>query len=378
MRPTRRGYAVGIVVLGALTLGALFGARALDAVVIPGALALVAAVVQVWRAPTPQVERTLPPADVPGVTGTVELTLDAPSSYPATVRDRLPPSVDSGASRGSRAAADGDAGGESTSTHEAVVAEATDANVTYDITPRQRGEHELGPVSVVVTDVLGLLKRTTTVDERDVLVVFPSIGVLSGAVRADLRTLTQSPRANRREEFDDLREYVRGDALRDVHWKSSAKRGDLMVREFTAEADPDQVRVVAGVDPGSEGANTERATASEPTTAAGEAADTADDAADTMAEAAATVCLSLLRGGASVALTTPSGRVEAAPGATRPLLDHLAVAGAGPVPTREADVAVVADAESASVRFDGREHRLEELTTDAGDASAVTEREVVG
>jgi len=171
---------------------------------------------------------------------------------------------------------------------------------------------------------------------------------------------------------------VRGDALRDVHWKSSAKRGDLMVREFTAEADPDQVRVVAGVDPGSEGANTERATASEPTTAAGEAADTADDAADTMAEAAATVCLSLLRGGASVALTTPSGRVEAAPGATRPLLDHLAVAGAGPVPTREADVAVVADAESASVRFDGREHRLEELTTDAGDASAVTEREVVG
>jgi len=377
MRPTRRGYAVGTVVLGALTLGALFGARALDAVVIPGALALVAAVVQVWRAPTPQVERTLPPADVPGVTGTVELTLDAPSSYPATVRDRLPPSVDSGASGGAQAASSGDAGGASTATHEAVVAGATDADVTYDITPRRRGDHELGPVSVVVTDVLGLVKRTTTVDERDGLVVFPAVGVLADGIRADLRTLTQSPRANRREEFDDLREYVRGDALRDVHWKSSAKRGNLMVREFTAEADPDQVRVVAGVESGG-GADTERTAASESTTAVGEPADAADGAADTMAEAAATVCLSLLRGGASVALTTPSGRVEAAPGETRPLLDHLAVAGAGPVPTREADVVVVADADSASIRFDGREHRLEELTTDARDTAAATERGVIG
>jgi uncharacterized protein (DUF58 family) len=377
MRPTRRGYAVGIVVLGALALGAVFGARALDAVVIPGALALVAAVVQVWRAPTPEVERTLPPADVPGVTGTVELTLDAPSSYPATVRDRLPPDVDSGASTGTRAVSSGDAGGEPTATHEAVVAGATDADIAYEITPRRRGEHELGPVTVVVTDVLGLLKRATTVDERDGLVVFPAVGVLADGVQADLRTLTQSPRADRREEFDDLREYVRGDALRDVHWKSSAKRGNLMVREFTAEADPDQVRVVAGIESGG-GAGTERTAASKSTTAVPEAGDTADDAADRMAEAAATVCLSLLRSGASVALTTPSGRVEATPGATRPLLDHLAVAGAGPVPTHEADVVVVADGESASLRFDGREHRLDEMTTDAGDVSAATEREVVG
>ncbi|WP_256288820.1 DUF58 domain-containing protein [Halobellus inordinatus] len=377
MRPTRRGYTVGIVVLGALALGALFGARALDAVVIPGALALVAAVVQVWRAPTPQVERTLPPADVPGVTGTVEVTLDAPSSYPATVRDRLPPSIDSGASGGAQAASSGDAGSASTATHEAVVAGATDADVAYEITPQRRGEHELGPVSVVVTDVLGLLKRTTTVDERDGLVVFPAVGVLSEGAQADLRTLTQSPRANRREEFDDLREYVRGDALRDVHWKSSAKRGNLMVREFTAEADPDQVRVVAGIESGG-GADTERTAASKSTTAAGEAADAADDAADIMAEAAATVCLSLLRGGASVALTTPSGRVEATPGTTRPLLDHLAVAGAGPVPTREADVVVVADEGSASIRFDGREHRFEELTTGAGDTAAPTAQEATG
>ena len=43
MRPTRRGYVVGGAVAAALLAGTTFGARALDAVVLPGAVALVAA-----------------------------------------------------------------------------------------------------------------------------------------------------------------------------------------------------------------------------------------------------------------------------------------------------------------------------------------------
>ena len=39
MRPTRRGYAVVAVVVGALLAGAVFGARAVDAGVLPGAVA---------------------------------------------------------------------------------------------------------------------------------------------------------------------------------------------------------------------------------------------------------------------------------------------------------------------------------------------------
>ncbi|RLM56460.1 DUF58 domain-containing protein [Halobellus sp. Atlit-31R] len=367
MRPTRRGYAVGAVVVGAFALGTVFGARALDAVVVPGALALVAAVVQVWRAPTPRVERTLPPADVPGTTGQIELTLDAPSSYPATVRDRLPAGVDSGAdAEAGRRAADGAA------TQEAVVAGATGATVAYEIARRRRGEHEVGPARVAVTDVLGLVRRTTTVEKRDRFVVFPPVGVLSASVRAELRALTQSARADRRDEFDDLREYVRGDALRDVHWKSSAKRGELMVREFAAEDDPDRVRIAAGVDSSTVGADARSGDEPGGAAAAGDAA-TGDAAADTMAEAAATVCLSLLRDGASVTLSTPSGEVEATPGRTRPLLDHLAVVDTGRVPTRDADVVVAATETGASVRFDGREHRFEALRGTADEAGATVE-----
>ncbi|WP_049985143.1 hypothetical protein [Halobellus rufus] len=86
-----------------------------------------------------------------------------------------------------------------------------------------------------------------------------------------------------------------------------------------------------------------------------------------MAAAAATVCLGLVRDGASVTLSTPSGRVEAAPGRTRPLLEHLAAVEGGAASaaaTEEADVRVVAADESVAVRFDGRVREFDGLVSE--------------
>jgi len=387
LRPTRRGYAVLTVGTGALVAGAVFGPRALDAVVLPAAVALLAAVVQVWRTPTPEVDRRLPPADVPGTTGVVELTLDASETYPATVRERLPPEISSdacpsefdpeNASIGDRAAViEATVGGEA---------------VSYEVTPQRRGKHEIGPASVVATDVLGLVERTHEVETRDAVVAFPRVRSLSSAVRADLRAMSRSRSQTGRNEFDGLREYVRGDALRDVHWKTSARRDELVVRKFTAEADPERVTVVArtesdgrsddAADPsvGPEGHTTaggaeESAAESGGKTDPGATGtgDTADHlAADAMAESAASVCLALVRDGSSVALTTPSGSVEATPGQVRELLDHLAVAEGGRVSAESADIEIIAGIESTTVRFDGREHDFETLVNGT---AAVDER----
>lgn len=350
MRPTRRGYAVVVVVASAVAVGAAFGPRSLDAVVLPGVVALVAAAVQVRRAPVPTVDRTLPPADGPDTTGTVELRLDAPRTYPATVRDRLPAGI---------GVPDDDVS-DPEGPSEAVVDAAIGGTVSYEIARRRRGRYELGPLAVGVTDVLGLFERTLRIDVRDELLVFPRVRALSGTAEANLRALTQSRRANRRDEFDDLREYVRGDALRDVHWKSSAKRGELMIREFTAEADPDRVTVVAGV--------------ADAETSEDGAEPDGDPLADAMAEAAATVCLSLIRDGASVTLSTPAGEVSAGVDDTRRLLDHLAVVERGPVPTidRDPDVAVVVSEDRTVVRFDGRGHRFESIATGGSEATKGT------
>ena len=391
IRPTRRGYAVLAVGAAAFAAGAVFGPRALDAVVLPVGIALLAAVVQVWRTPAPTVERRLPPADEPGATGVVEVTLDAPEPYPATLRDRLPAGVQSDS-------IPGDVEGDATTAgaREATVETTVGGDaVSYEITPRHRGKHEIGPASVVAVDVLGLVERTHAVDTRDAVIAFPRVRALSSAVRADLRTTSQSRSAAGRDEFDNLREYVRGDALRDVHWKSSAKRNDLMVQEFTADADPEHVTVAAGTTSADGGADTggtafEGARADERAAEAiegeakinerrAEASERAADAtnrtsADAMAEAAASVCLSLVRDGVNVTLATPTGTVDAAPGRTRDLLDHLAVATGGGVPDRSVDVEIVAGAESTSIRFDGRRRDFETLVDGVGDADgAATE-----
>ena len=346
MRPTRRGYAVVAVVVGAVAVGSVFGARTLDAVVLPGVIALLAAVVQLWRVSAPGVTRTLPPAEIAGTERTITLSLDGARGVPATVRERLPTDIDT------MADPSGGQGGDA-ATHEAVVdATVGGDTVSYTVVPRRRGAHTIGPATVVVTDVLGLLKRSFTVDIRDTLVAYPRIGTLPTAIRAALRASYLSSDTTQRDEFDDLREYVRGDALRDVHWKSSARHDELMVMEFADRSDPDRVTVAAGV-----------------AESTGATADGGDEGAtrlgDRMADAAATVCVSVIRGGGSVSLTTPSGSIDASPGRARPALDHLASAAVGRVPNPGADIVVLADAEGVSIRFDGGKHRFEGPIGDA-------------
>ena len=354
MRPTRRGYAVVVVVAGAVAAGAVFGARALDAVVLPGVVALVAAAVQLRRTSAPGVDRAVPPAEIAGTQRTITLVLDGSRGVPATVRDRLPAGVDAVAeSSGDRS--------RSAAGHAVIDAAIGGEEASYEIVPRRRGAHEVGPARVVVTDVLGLLRRRFAVDARDTLLAYPRVGTLPTAVRTELRAAYLSHDATRRDEFDDLREYVRGDALRDVHWKSSARHDELMIMEFADRSDPDQVTVAAGV---ADGAAADVDSDGTVTDAGVEDATTDDDVAaatpaDGMADAAATVCVSLVRAGASVALATPSGRVTASPGRIRPALDHLATAAGGRVPIPDADVVVAADTDGVSVRFDGRSHRIE-------------------
>ncbi len=99
----------------------------------------------------------------------------------------------------------------------------------------RRGRLVLGPVRTVRADPVGLVRRELVwANARDVIVHPRTIDIpstSSGLVR-DLegqptRDLTPSDLA-----FHALRQYVPGDDRRHIHWKSSAKTGALMVRQF--------------------------------------------------------------------------------------------------------------------------------------------------
>ncbi|SFG60581.1 Protein of unknown function DUF58 [Halopelagius inordinatus] len=313
MRLTRRGVALLAVVASGVVLAAWFGPRSLNALVLPAVVALVAAAVQVYRADPPRVERETPADGFPDATGTVTLHLDAARSYPATVTDALP------------------VGLEGDSTADAVVGGAP---VSYEVTYRTRGEHELGPLSLVAQDLLGLVRSETVADGTDSVLVYPPVRHLTGSATQELSAVHDPGPSARRDEFDHLREYVRGDALRDVHWKSSAKRRDLIVKEYVPEADTESVAVSAGG---------------------------VRSAGDRMAEAAATFAVALVRRGVPVTLSTPSGVVAAEPGEEKPLLEHLARAESGRIPDASADVVVDAGETTTTVRLGDRETTFDRL-----------------
>ncbi|MEH3090219.1 MAG: DUF58 domain-containing protein [Microbacterium arborescens] len=105
----------------------------------------------------------------------------------------------------------------------------------FAIPTSARGVLAVGPVSVLRGDPLGLFERSS--DRRQAVDLFvhprtvPLEGLSLGRLR-DLEGLPSSHLARDDVSFHALREYQPGDDLRHVHWKSTARVGELMMRQY--------------------------------------------------------------------------------------------------------------------------------------------------
>jgi uncharacterized protein (DUF58 family) len=107
----------------------------------------------------------------------------------------------------------------------------------YEVLCRPRGVYRIGPAVVQVRDVLGLAEAGGAAGRVDRLVVYPAVENLDGLplVRGQDPNLNTSKASFSHvggEDFFTLREYQRGDDLRRVHWPTSAKRDDLMIKQL--------------------------------------------------------------------------------------------------------------------------------------------------
>jgi uncharacterized protein (DUF58 family) len=106
--------------------------------------------------------------------------------------------------------------------------------LAYPITPTVRGVHLVGPLTVRVSDPLGLAEYEHQLVGRAQLTVLPRVTELSGFPDGFGRGEGDSGSTGLRRGLGErdamVREYQPGDALRTVHWKSTARRDELMVR----------------------------------------------------------------------------------------------------------------------------------------------------
>lgn len=102
----------------------------------------------------------------------------------------------------------------------------------------RRGLYELGPAEVRTTDPLGFLRFVRGFEEITEVVVYPRVFDLAGLPLRGRNTEAEARGAfaRRGDEFSGLREYRHGDDRRHIHWKSVARTGELMVREFAADS----------------------------------------------------------------------------------------------------------------------------------------------
>ena len=113
--------------------------------------------------------------------------------------------------------------------------------VHYNLRPTRRGIYSFGHIRVFVTNRIGLIARRYTCGEPQDIKVYPSFLMLHKyellAVSDNLTELgiKRIRRVGHQTEFDQIKEYVKGDDYRTINWKASARRHELMVNVYQDE-----------------------------------------------------------------------------------------------------------------------------------------------
>lgn len=122
-----------------------------------------------------------------------------------------------------------------------------DAVYRYELPTSERGKHVVGPLVVERTDPLGLVRKDVGTGSTATLWVHPRRHPARPFAAGHRRHHHEGAAGGPRGSLDlrDVREYVPGDEVRLVHWKSSARTGKLMVRDY---ADPERPLLAVLVD----------------------------------------------------------------------------------------------------------------------------------
>ena len=108
----------------------------------------------------------------------------------------------------------------------------------YQLRLAHRGRYRLGPLRISSRFPLGLVERSRVFSNSGEVLVYPRIGRISPNWRQKLQGATelvsrmQPQQGVYHDDFHRLREFRSGDNPRAIHWRSTARRGELILREF--------------------------------------------------------------------------------------------------------------------------------------------------
>jgi len=204
------------LLLAATALGFLFLPPALPALIAVVLLATAAGDALAVRRP-PRVERSLPGILARGVPATVVVDVEAGGAA-TRVRQPVPPDLD-------------------------LDPREADGSLTATVVPRRRGRHALPAPAVRVEGRFGLGRVNHRLGEEADVLVYPDmpaayrlvVAVRQGRFR-DPGVLTRGP-LGLGTDFEQVRDYLPDDDIRQVNWRASARTGRPMSNQYRVEQD---------------------------------------------------------------------------------------------------------------------------------------------
>ncbi|UOB18045.1 DUF58 domain-containing protein [Abyssalbus ytuae] len=112
---------------------------------------------------------------------------------------------------------------------------------TYFIRPTERGEYQFGDLNVFACSPLKLISKRYTFSSKEDVAVYPSFlqlkkyELLAFTNRLHEYGLKKIRRIGHTMEFEQIKDYIQGDDIRNINWKATAKKGYLMVNQFQDE-----------------------------------------------------------------------------------------------------------------------------------------------
>lgn len=114
--------------------------------------------------------------------------------------------------------------------------------LNYIVRPLMRGEYGFGRINIYSRSRLGLVERRVSEAAAAVVPVYPSlIQMKKFELKAFARISQQNfgikkiRRIGHSYEFEQIKNYVRGDDYRSINWKATSRKGDLMVNQYEDE-----------------------------------------------------------------------------------------------------------------------------------------------
>lgn len=113
--------------------------------------------------------------------------------------------------------------------------------LTYHLRPLARGDYDFGDICVRVQGRLGMVNRLTRVNAALRVAVYPNLrdaaryGLLARRGRLGQAGIRKARLQGAGREFESLRDYQPDDEMRRIDWKATARRGELVSRQYEVE-----------------------------------------------------------------------------------------------------------------------------------------------